>query len=532
MKRIVSIIICLSTFFSANAQEIKKSPDARNQELIETYSRDYAISSNIKTSDKPARTGMVVFKAIPNSVMSNADLECYLEVEPTYFREWKFGHPLNWYRIVLHNNSNKTLYIDKSQCWRIPEEGPAFCYYNDLKKRTTPQIIKLEPNETSQLVINSFIVESGTLEENVDDYNFGLKPWFINSIVDGPEMHYMPYYGNRIGMGKRFYEGMVNVGENKTFSYESSPFSVEYLINYYDVTDSSNYKTLDFGFYISQVIGIGTDGNDLEGRMQYHTQKWMSNGKENYPSNILIGYDNKTIVAPVAFYKDKRSDETILKMIQDADECMSLKKYSKAHSLYLKALKSGYSPSGRFYYNIFVAAFNAHKDLYTLEWIDRCFEYDDLNDSTLSYLFNIRPEVIDSRNQYFEQRRVLAESIANAVVSTTMNITNTIRENQSKEIQRKANQAKLIADKKKVASSNTSSQDGDDDDRDGGYEKECPKCGGEGSILIERPHSKMGGALKVKNVHCDICDDDYDANEFDHKHETCPKCKGAKIIKY
>lgn len=88
----------------------------------------------------------------------------------------------------------------------------------------------------------------------------------------------------------------------------------------------------------------------------------------------------------------------------------------------------------------------------------------------------------------------------------------------------KSNNTTTVKQNNAKTQSNSNSQSKSDDDY---YEYECKYCDGTGRIVRHRPlHSSGSFGLKIDKVTCSECGKTYDKNEYVHKHEICPKCKG------
>lgn len=524
MKQIIIVFALLLSYIQLYAQ-ISKEPDVRNHELLELYNCDYSINSNLKKEFKPARTGIAFFKSIPGSVMSNEDIEVYLEVEPYYYREWKHGHPLHWYRIVIKNKSGRDLYIDRSKCWRIPSEGPSFCYYTEKYSHITNKILCIKANETTQLVQSKLKLYYG-YEEMVDDYNLGCIPYF-NTDIYGDGTEEFGGIKNRVGMCYRFYYGKLNVGDEEHFDYDNSPFCVNYNIIYSDNNNFENSYRLDFGFYVSNICGLESGGIQLYGRVRSSTKKWMSGCKDNYSTNIE-GYTNKTLVAPVGFYNDVRDNKKIDEIVTTADQLLQVGNYSKACKLYNKALKSGYNTSGVFYYNAGIANYYAGKNAYySREYLERVCEYDDLDSIYTGYI----PALIKNINSSIEERNARINQLMNDLTNSLSNLSSSLttslsaNPNHAPIAVQNVRQNNAVATQRSSSIKRTQNDNIDNEDIDiRDIKIKCHECGGSGkcrpSGSVEARTTRCGGSGK-----CPMC------NGKGKSSTKCAKCKGKGCSK-
>lgn len=87
----------------------------------------------------------------------------------------------------------------------------------------------------------------------------------------------------------------------------------------------------------------------------------------------------------------------------------------------------------------------------------------------------------------------------------------------------KSNNTTTVKQNNAKTQSNSNSQSKSDDDY---YEYECKYCDGTGRIVRHSPLHSSSFGLKIDKVTCPECGKTYDKNEYVHKHEICPKCKG------
>lgn len=87
----------------------------------------------------------------------------------------------------------------------------------------------------------------------------------------------------------------------------------------------------------------------------------------------------------------------------------------------------------------------------------------------------------------------------------------------------KSNNTTTVKQNNAKTQSNSNSQSKSDDDY---YEYECKHCDGTGRIVRHEPLHSSSFGIKIDKVKCPECGKTYDKNEYVHKHEICPKCKG------
>ena len=110
------------------------APDKNNQKVVKRYN---CYSHNWGYPDMGGRAVgyTAVFGVKQNSIMSTDD------VEVNVVKRWVQDAAVNdlenrMYFIEIKNKSDKTLYIDKSHCYRIYHDGTRYCYYDPERDDT------------------------------------------------------------------------------------------------------------------------------------------------------------------------------------------------------------------------------------------------------------------------------------------------------------------------------------------------------------------------------------------------------------
>lgn len=284
--------------------EVACQPDARNAEIIGWYDKAYSFSPKMKLTKKPARMAMAIFSASKESVMSTENFEMYLERETVTGKETGKGHPLNWYRIVLVNKSDKPLYVDRQQCLRSPSVGRHHCYHTGNARadetHELQRILTIAPHSSAQLSRNDYIQDKGWAE-NVEDFCFNCVPYFTatnpNDNLENDK--FLDHVSDEFSMTY----GSINVGAVMSYTEEESPFSVDYEVIFSEKEDFSTYSKLTASLFLSQLVGIENKGEDYSGRALVPTTKWMSSDKNNYPAKLIEDFSERTITGPVGLVK-------------------------------------------------------------------------------------------------------------------------------------------------------------------------------------------------------------------------------------
>lgn len=361
MKKVLTSILVLLMNGSAvcSAQEMTKVADARNQELLDNYNRDYELNTSlIKPKDKPARTGFAMFKISPTSLMSNDDIEMRFEVNPEYEKKTTKGYPLYWYNIILKNKSDYTIYIDKEQCLRVPNYGENYWYCSSEPKmmfekpHQRERYVEIPPHSEAPLVKNTLTPKAFLsfryFIEHAEDLTLNCAPFWggnstsveIDWYIDRVFSKFSPRYG------------YIKVGESREFGETDSPYGVSYYITYSHSKDYRQWSTLYANLYVSHITGMdGSSQQQLLSKFDVvpeivtvGTDRWMSNVKKNIPQTYVKDYNPMTLIAPIAFSKKygvRCDGVTEVKLLEDAHTAFKGENYQEAASLYDKASAYG-----------------------------------------------------------------------------------------------------------------------------------------------------------------------------------------------
>lgn len=541
------ILYCIPSF----SQEVIKQPDARNKELLEFYNRDYDINSAKIKVGKPARNGFAIYKATKNSILSNDEIEMYFEVEKSkclHAPLLQKAYPIYWYQIMLTNKTNEVLYVDKQESYRVPSIGEIFFYYDSVYntgKHSLDRYVVIPPHSTVPFLRNKLCWCDGPhYVENAESYTLSLT-----NAVPGNSPYYMEFGGMPISyiethpITKQFRPSYKSIecGDIQMYDESNTPFSVSYFLKYSRSPESNIFSQLTATFYVSQIVPLSSDGKERAFSGNWiilQTKGWNSkSGDKSIPATYINGYTDRTLVSPIGYHKIKGFDGDLDVLLEEANSAYLQKDYKTAFDKYCLADKHITLESGKQAFQAGISCYETKNYSKAKQFFYDCYNYRDLDDN----IYEILPAIISKIDPLIAKQNAdlrVAEERANQIYSTIMNavsnfssaITNAVtlsqRNKLSNSVRFQSSHRASISEKKSAANTD------DDDDKDDGYDKECPKCDGKGFIVVERPHTKAGKELEVDHVTCAICEGEYDANSFDHKHETCPKCKGNKIVTY
>lgn len=255
---------------------IENQPDSRNAELISMYNRFHDVTDKVKQKNKPAKDYTFIFGVKPSSVLSNKD------VEITFMRQISAT-----YHILIKNKSNKIIYIDKGNSFRVNNSGEFHTYYNASEQTSVTSgggaglslglgsvASALGIGGVAGTLANGIGVGGGSSHSSTTTYTQqriiaippqGVVPLSVNKSVQ-VKSTFMRDIGNAyktIDECEAFYWDGENLnlnilkGEIKTFNESDSPMSFDYVITYSSDERFSQYSSMKFGIFVHEIIGEG-----------------------------------------------------------------------------------------------------------------------------------------------------------------------------------------------------------------------------------------------------------------------------------
>ena len=260
---------------------IEKSADERNQELISIYNRNYKLNSKEKKKDDYAKGCVLVFGMKSNSIISNEDLE--MKFVRTNYEDRYFIYNIN-----IKNKTDRTIYIDKGNCFRIGKTGDVYCYFDNTEQTTVNSagstggslglgsvadvlgiggVVGQLANGVSIGGESSHSVSKTYSQQRViaipphGNRNLTEEKWIkVNKEYErwgkAELFEYNPYVWphNEDDLGLK--RGIVKRGETITFSEDISPYKREYLVTYSTDEFFSSFSTLKAEIYLHQILGV------------------------------------------------------------------------------------------------------------------------------------------------------------------------------------------------------------------------------------------------------------------------------------
>lgn len=267
---------------------IMKVPDTRNAEIISLYNRIFYPSTKVKRKDSPSKDYAIIIGIKPSSIMSNDDIEI------TFFRdvyESPYGRKRLVYCINIKNKTNKIIYIDKGNCFRISEDGLSYCYFENNEQTT----VNMGGGSGASLGLGSVAgalgiggvaghiagginIGGGTSHSVSKTYSkqriIAIPPHGSRNLTDEKWIKtkearswLSPEEYEHIETTERFdfnrlnsstlglKQGMVNKGEIIIFEEDELPWKREYYITYSTDEDFRTYSFINARLYIHELIG-------------------------------------------------------------------------------------------------------------------------------------------------------------------------------------------------------------------------------------------------------------------------------------
>lgn len=282
---------------------ISKPADKRNAEIISLYNRYYNPTKEVDKKDKLSKCYMLIFGIKSSSIMSNEDIEMKFVREEVENPD-RCGLVYTIYNINLTNKTNKTLYIDKGNCFKIDNNGEFLCYFDNTEQMT----VNMGGGNGASLGLGSVagaLGIGGTVGQLASGVGVGGGTSHSVSITYSQQrVIAIPPHGNRNLTDEKWVKtkkgslltepqytkvekaesfdfrdvrssvlglrrGMVKRGEVLTYQEDESPWKREYIITYSTDETFNTYSSIKSELYIHEIIGCSglnvkefIDGNE------------------------------------------------------------------------------------------------------------------------------------------------------------------------------------------------------------------------------------------------------------------------------
>ncbi len=267
---------------------VEMKADINNYSIIDMYNRIYQPSEKVKVKDKPSWGCIVIFGIETSSVMSNEEIEMKIIREKQKNAD---GIKEDCYYINLKNKTDRTIYIDKGNCFRLNKNGDTFCFFNNEEQTTVSK-----GGETGASInigsVTGALGVGGTLGQIASGINVGGgNSHSISTTYLQKRIIAIPPRGNinltrdkwvktkegniiidaeykSIENSERFYieketdsksigltRGVVNRGQVLTFKEGDLNWKREYFVTYSKDENFQSYSVLNARLYIHEIIG-------------------------------------------------------------------------------------------------------------------------------------------------------------------------------------------------------------------------------------------------------------------------------------
>lgn len=275
---------------------IEKKPAENNQALINQYNKDIHF---VKTAtDKNANHFFPILGISESSLMSNDEFE--MSFVPTIILDRSINGWRVWYRIALTNKTDKILYVDRGNSFRIYNDNSYKTYYspeqtaivNSKGKNATLGLggvaDVLGIGGVAGTLANSTSIGGSSQNASVTTFTqeriIAIPPkgtaslsvfkevWDGNNYRTISELEYW-----------RFNAYIPNLKKNGAlyFNEDNSPYKNKYIITYSNSADFSSYSTLQATVYTRCFVG---------NRYTRMFENSIIDIISNWRDNMLIGY--------------------------------------------------------------------------------------------------------------------------------------------------------------------------------------------------------------------------------------------------
>lgn len=296
---------------------------SNNQDLLRQYNVPRGLVSSVKKSNSPTAGGIGIFGFTEESVLSNEELEMTFELSKhLHYKKQKL---LYKYAIILHNKTDKTIYVDKANSFRLDAVNHITeSYFNGEQTVITNGhstsvglgigallgggLLGGGISSSSSSSVSRTYTEQRILTipphgyQKLTDFNSVFNAGAGIEVLDyGEEMVFgiKPSYGEFKFRECNIKKGEVTKGDVINYEPENSAIKYQYVITYSTKQDFTTYSNLKAELYLKQLLGyydtfnLSFAGLWIEG--------WRA--VPYIATKMISGYDNFTICGPIKFEK-------------------------------------------------------------------------------------------------------------------------------------------------------------------------------------------------------------------------------------
>ena len=325
---------------------IEKNAGSNNNSLISLYNKMYQPTEVLTRKKKKTKHYLLIFGVKQSSVLSNDDLE--LNFERTVTEPYGIEHVT--YNINITNKTGKTIYVDKTNCFKIFNDGTSLSYFENTEQITVNKgggsgaSVGLGSiagaagiGGVAGQLAGGITVGGGSSHSVSTTYNqqrfIAIPPYGKRNLTEekyallkeGPAMWqkyiYQPiiypeiFDYEELNQSELIYDkvkvvsneprfsklqlpyDLVKTGEVIEYTENNTPLTQSYVITYSTDVDFTNYSSVSFGVYLRQVIGsgkpkktknLGGDKRILSDEYIYGISKYTIEGYYNTDLNYKI----------------------------------------------------------------------------------------------------------------------------------------------------------------------------------------------------------------------------------------------------
>lgn len=313
---------------------VEKPADSKNTEMLAIYNKDYQPTKSLLKSKKKIKGYMLIFGLKSSSVISNEDLELSFVRDVTDIGS-QYQHVI--YHINIKNKTNKTIYIDKGNCFKIWNDKTAYCYYEPTEQTTITagggsgaslglgsvagllgiggpigqiangisigggkshsvsttymqqRVIAIPPRSNKNLTEEKEVItKDATLYTNrlmvsqCESFNFEeLQSKEIRTVDDYID------FGGSYETNFTLKEDLVQMGDIISYDETNSPYTREYIITYSEDENFETFSSIKAELYLKELIGC----DKLYKKNMYGERKILSDKYiEDLNPNTIEGY--------------------------------------------------------------------------------------------------------------------------------------------------------------------------------------------------------------------------------------------------
>lgn len=260
---------------NSSPRYVEALPDVNNTALITQYNQPITFEG--KVSRKEAKDLMYKYGITSGSILSNKDIEIKFElVHLKYCCQ---------YGINVRNKTEKVIYIDLGNTFRVEQNGKSFIYYDASKQTTVTHgnasggslglgsvANVLGVGGVVGTLANGVSVGGGSQHSVSTAYSLqriiAIAPHGTNylsmhkevvvkpgTILTNGETECLSHCENLSENVSSIKRGFIHKGETHIFPESESPIKREYIITYSTEETFNSYSTIKFGLYVQQVYG-------------------------------------------------------------------------------------------------------------------------------------------------------------------------------------------------------------------------------------------------------------------------------------